>query len=196
MATNHCNASSFTEIQDHHHFPITNRDIWLNELMNNYGEDIVRLAYSYVRDKSAAEDIAQNTFIKCYKYASAFRGDSTIKTWLYRIAINCCKDYLRSSYFKRILPTNIIQNFIQEPSPSTESVYFESDKSNALIQCVFGLPPKYREVIMLHYFENLKIKEIEQILDLKGNTIKTRLRKARTMLKEKIEKEKGGYNFE
>ncbi|WP_141434412.1 sigma-70 family RNA polymerase sigma factor [Bacillus sp. 03113] len=193
MATNYSNASSFTERKDNY-FPITNEEIWLNELMDNYGEDIIRLAYCYVRDKSTAEDIAQNTFIKCYQHASVFRGDSTIKSWLYRIAINCCKDYFRSSYFKRILPTNIIQKFIQEPLPSTESVYFESDKSNALIESVFGLPAKYREVIMLHYFENLKIKEIEQILDIKENTIKTRLRKARTMLKEKIEK--GEYHFE
>lgn len=195
MAADYYNVSSFTEIEEHH-LPITNEEFWLSELMDNYGDDIVRLAYSYVRDQSTAEDIAQNTFIKCYQHISEFRGDSTIKTWIYSIAINCCKDYLRSSYFKRMLPTHIIQHFMREPSPSTESIYFKNDRSNALIECVFALPSKYREVIMLHYYESLKIIEIEQILGIKANTIKTRLRKARTMLKEKIEKERGGFHFE
>ncbi|PLR97569.1 hypothetical protein CVD19_08800 [Bacillus sp. T33-2] len=60
MVTNHCNATSFTETQDNYLIN-TNREIWLNHLMDNHGENIIRLAYSYVSDKSAAEDIAQIT---------------------------------------------------------------------------------------------------------------------------------------
>jgi RNA polymerase sigma-70 factor, ECF subfamily len=194
MASNHCNAVLLDNTDDSTN---NNTEICIDWLMDKYGDDITRLAYSYVRNLSSAEDIAQNTFIKCYQHSSSFRGESSIKTWLYRIAINCCKDYLRSSYFKRISPTHLIQKFIKEPLPSTESVYFESDDSKALRECVFNLPSKYREVIILHYYDDLKIREIEEILELKGNTVKTRLRKARTILKEKLEKDrKGGIYFD
>ncbi|HEY4553132.1 MAG TPA: sigma-70 family RNA polymerase sigma factor [Bacillaceae bacterium] len=190
MITEHCNVGK----ED---YQITaEMEFWLSELMDTYGEDVVWLAYSYVRDKHVAEDIAQNTFIKCYLHASNFRGDSAIKTWLYRITINGCKDYLRSAYFRRIWPTNLIQTFIKEHAPSTESVYMEYDQSDDLIESIYLLPSKYREVIMLYYFEDFKIKEMEQILGIKGNTIKTRLRKARKLLKEKVKIEKGGFPFE
>lgn len=193
MVTNRCNESSMTELHNSY-YTIADKELWLNEIMDTYGDDVIWLAYSYVRDRAIAEDLAQNTFIKCYQNADSFRGESSLKTWIYRIAINCCKDYLRSSYFKRILPTNLIHHFIHESSASPESIYMKKDTSNALIEYVFGLAPKYREVVMLYYFENLKIQEIEDILNIKANTIKTRLRKARAILKENIEK--GGYPFD
>ncbi|MBW8349296.1 sigma-70 family RNA polymerase sigma factor [Bacillus sp. IITD106] len=193
MVTNRCNESSMTELNNSY-YTIADKELWLNEIMDTYGDDVIWLAYSYVRDRAIAEDLAQNTFIKCYQHADSFRGDSSLKTWIYRIAINCCKDYLRSSYFKRMLPTNLIHHFIHESFASPESIYMKKDTSNALIEHVFSLAPKYREVVMLYYFENLKIQEIEDILNIKVNTIKTRLRKARAILKENIEK--GGYPFD
>jgi RNA polymerase sigma-70 factor, ECF subfamily len=174
----------------------TDKEIWLSELMDDYGDVITRLAYSYVRNMATAEDIAQTTFIKCYQHSSTFRGDSSIKTWLYKITINSCKDYLRSSYFKRILPSDLIQKLVRSPVVSTESVYLNNFESNFLVECIFALPYKYREVIVLYYYDDLKIKEMEEILKLNGNTIKTRLRKAKKMLKEQIESKKGAYTVE
>ncbi len=79
----------------------------------------------------------------------------------------------------------------REKISSTESLYFEKNVSSPLIDCVYSLPTKYREVIILYYFEELKIKEMKEILNLKENTIKTRMRKARDILRERLER--GAY---
>ena len=74
----------------------------LEEIMITYGDELTRLAYTYVKDIETAKDVVQSVFLKCYTHLRTFRGDSKLKTWLYRIPINKCKDYLRSSYFKRL----------------------------------------------------------------------------------------------
>ncbi len=124
MPNDYSNQTSLIEL-NHKNMTRTNAEIWLNDLMNEYGQEIIWLAYSYVRDKSTAEDLAQNAFLKCYQKIDTFKNDSSIKSWLYRITINCCKDYLKSSYFRRILPTSMQQILNREKVSSTESLYFE-----------------------------------------------------------------------
>ena len=68
----------------------------LEKIMIEYGNELVRLAFSYVKDAEIAKDIVQNTFVKCYKNLDSFRFDAQIKTWLYRITIKEYKDYLKS----------------------------------------------------------------------------------------------------
>lgn len=71
----------------------------IDELMNLHSRKVYLLAYSYVKDKGLAEDIAQEVFIKCYKSLNHFRGDAQITSWIYRITVNTAKDFLRSKSF-------------------------------------------------------------------------------------------------
>jgi RNA polymerase sigma factor (sigma-70 family) len=74
----------------------------IEEIMVTYGTELTMLAYSYVKDVNTAKNIVQNVFIKCYYNLLKYKGESSLKTWLYRITINQCKDYLRSAYFRKI----------------------------------------------------------------------------------------------
>jgi RNA polymerase sigma factor (sigma-70 family) len=75
--------------------------------MSNYGTQILHLSYSYVRDRQTAEDLTQEIFVKCYEKLHTFNGNSSIETWLYRIAANHCKDYLKSWQFRRVRATGL-----------------------------------------------------------------------------------------
>lgn len=161
----------------------------LEEIMLQHGRDVVNLAYSYVKDRMQAEDIAQDAFIKAYTHIDQFESRSSLKTWLYRITVNCAKDYLRSSMFRRLLPT-------AEPLLSEKSTHYVSTEDKALTamekqeiwQAVFQLPIKYREIIILYYREELATSDISTILSEKEATIRTRLKRARNLLEKKLER--------
>ena len=173
-------------------FKAEKKETLITQLMNDYAQDIIWLIYSYVKDKDIAEDLTQEVFIKAFKKLDGFQGKSSIKTWLYKISINCSKDYLKSAYIKRVIPTSIFRTFVNHTTPSTETVYMKYNESAFITKTVLKLPLKYREVIMLHYFEELSISEIEKMIHVNANTIKTRLRKAKQLLKEALENEEGG----
>src|SRR3712207_8283400 len=75
----------------------------IEELMNLYGNDILRISYMYLKDKSMAEDAFQEVFVKVYKNFHKISDVENIKSWLISIAINTCRDMLRTSWFKRII---------------------------------------------------------------------------------------------
>ena len=76
----------------------------LESMMRTYGNDVLRTAYMYVKDIHTAEDIFQEVFIKADRNKESFRGESSVKTWLIRITVNACKDYLKSAYNRRVTP--------------------------------------------------------------------------------------------
>ena len=76
----------------------------LRELIDDYAERIKRLAYTYVKNWAVADDITQDVFISCFKNIVHFRGDSSYKTWLFKITVNRCKDYLKSKWFRSMIP--------------------------------------------------------------------------------------------
>ncbi len=159
------------------------KDYILENLMIEYGNELVRLAYSYVNDTEVAKDMVQNTFIKCYKNLDTFRHESKIKTWLYRITINECKDYLRSWNFRMVQVKSFINETTRSILPSTEKSVVDKYNSEEIKENIFSLPKMYREVIYLYYYESLKTEEIASVLDISVNTVKTRLSRARQKLK-------------
>lgn len=164
------------------------KDFLLEKVMIEYGNELVRLAFSYVKDSETAKDLVQNTFIKCYKNLDSFRFDSQIKTWLYRITINECKDYLKSWHYKMVQVKSFIQETAKSIYPSTEKTVIDKYHNEEIKDTIFSLPKVYREVVYLYYYESLKTEEIADILDIPVNTVKTRLRRAKqrleTMIKE------------
>ena len=79
----------------------------LESMMCTYGNDVLRTAYMYVKNIHTAEDIFQEVFIKADRNKESFRGESSVKTWLIRITVNACKDYLKSAYNRRVTPLPI-----------------------------------------------------------------------------------------
>lgn len=156
----------------------------LNSIMIEYGDELVRLAYTYVKNTETAKDLVQNTFIKCYEHMETFRYEASLRTWLYRITINECKDYLKSWHYKKVQ----LSSFFQDKTllPSVEKSVLENESNLELKHLVFSLPKEYREVIYLYYYHSMKIDEISEVTNLSSNTIKTRLRRAKEKLKLKL----------
>jgi RNA polymerase sigma factor (sigma-70 family) len=151
----------------------------IEELIDRHGTEIKRLAYLYVKDVSLAEDILQEVFISCYKNLDKFNGKSTYKTWLIRITINKSKDVLRKWSFRNLIFKPTIHIYTEE---SPEIKVLENYQNRVLIKNVMDLPIKFREVILLYYYEELSLEEISEITGSKINTIKTRLHRARKSL--------------
>ena len=157
----------------------------INRLIRDYERDLLRLCCVYLRDISLAEDAVQETFIKAYKGLHTFRGESGEKTWLYRIAINACKDMRRGSWF-RVVSREVNLDELQIPARGPE------DARSALAEEIMRLPRKYREVIVLYYYEDMKLAEIAKAIGVSAMTVSRRIDKARNLLKDLL---KGG-NFD
>ncbi|TLS38348.1 sigma-70 family RNA polymerase sigma factor [Pseudalkalibacillus caeni] len=165
--------------------------LFLEELLENYGEAIVRLAYTYVKDWGKAEDITQEVFLTCYLKLDTYRGEASLKNWIYRIAINRCHDTLRSWSFRNIFVTNVINKFMRSEEASPEFSIVQKEEYRKLRQEILDLPLKYREPFILFYHEELSVKEIGGLLELKISTVKSRLFRARQLLEAKLGPERG-----
>lgn len=147
---------------------------------------VYRLCYWLVKDKTAAEDICQDVFLKAYKHLDSFRGDSKLETWLYRIAVNEAKRYVRSWTFRHLL-------YFAQPksgeSTDIESQVIKKDGEAKVGKHVDALPFKYRQVIILHYYEELEAEDIASILGITQGAVYTRLHRARQRLKTFMQKE-------
>lgn len=163
------------------------KDELLEWLMQEYGQSMTRLAFTYTKQKQSAEDIAQEAFIKCYRSLDEFRHESSYKTWLYRITVNLCKDKIKSWPFRNIIFTDILPTKTKY-SETPESHFINVEENRLISEQIYELPIKYREIIFLYYYEELSYNDISVLLNLKHSTIKSRLHKARALLKEKIER--------
>ncbi|GKU82199.1 sigma-70 family RNA polymerase sigma factor [Niallia sp. NCCP-28] len=157
-------------------------DAVFGEIVEKYGQDMLQLTFSYVNNKALAEDLTQDIFVKCYKSLHTYKRNSSLKTWLWRIAINHCKDYLKSWYNKNVVEMQN-EGSLTSNGEMVEDVIIQREEEERLVSFVMKLPVKYREVIYLYYFEELTIKEISLIIHVNENTIKTRMKKAKALLK-------------
>jgi len=158
------------------------KDYILEKMMIDYGNELVRLAFSYVKDVEIAKDMVQNSFIKCYKNMESFQYDAHIKTWLYRITINECKDYLKSWNYKMVQVKSFIHETAKSIIPSTEKTVIDKYNNEKIKDTIFSLPKIYREVVYLYYYNSLTTEEIAKVLGISVNTVKTRLRRAKQRL--------------
>ncbi len=156
----------------------------MERIVDEYGNRLFRMCYLYLKDIQLAEDAVQDTFIKIYRNYNQFQGGSNEKTWIMRIAINVCKDYLRSSWRKRVTPVESLADILAPEEPIAE------DK--LLLDEVLKLKPKYKEVLLLFYYQDIKISDIAQILQIPESTVSVRLKRAREQLKKNLE----GWDFD
>ncbi len=155
------------------------------EVMQDHTDYLLRLAILYVKDWSAAEDIVQDVFLKYYQNYEQFEERSSLKTYLSKMTINKSKDHLKSWRYRKQILTN---KFTNQPKVERNQ-FIEQEERLELADAVLQLPLKYREVIIHYYFEELSVLEVALILTISDNTVKTRLRKARALLKNQLKQD-------
>ena len=146
------------------------------QTVEKYSDTITKICLVRLQNWTNAEDCYQNTFITLYQKAPDFRDEKHLESWLIRVAINKCNDYIRSN--KKTIPLENVQNL---------AFSIDEDKSD-LTFALCKLEPKYRDVIYLHYYEDYKLEDISDILNIKLNTVKSLLKRG----KEKLKKIYGG----
>ena len=154
------------------------KDRLLTEAMDEYGHYMVRLAYSFVKERTKAEDIVQDVFLRYYINLEKFEGRASVKTFLYRITVNECHNHFRSWAHRKIELTNKLSPLLPNKG-SAEETALASERSSDVAGVVGKLPLKYREGLWLHYYAELSVKEISEVLKVSGNTVKTRLSRGR-----------------
>jgi len=173
---------------------LEDRDAWLEFIMDEYGERLTKLAYNYVKDWRLAEDIVQDVFIACYKKYEKIDEIISFKSWIFRLTINKSKDVLKSSAFRKVVINSSLFTLFSSKELSPEKNLLKRNEEEFLSLSVLSLPVKYREIIILYYYEECSIEEIKGILGVNPNTIKTRLSRARVRLKKMMER--WGYDGE
>ena len=137
----------------------------LETLMRTFGNDVLRTAYMYVKDIHTAEDIFQDVFLKANNSLHTFQGNSSVKTWLIRITINTCKDYLKSAYHRHTVP---MDEFVED-NISTEDDFSKVERQEtqqSVKEAVMELPEHYKDVIMCVYYQEMTMDQASQMLSL------------------------------
>ncbi len=174
-----------------------------NELVEAYGDRIYRLVFRILGRRAEAEDMAQEVFVQVFKAIDQFRGESKLGTWIYRIAINLCKN--RSKYLsRRHDESQDAYDAVAEhealrqdprctpgdagrPDQMVEGLQVE----RIIRRCIRALEPDFREALILRDIENLAYEEICEITGLPEGTVKSRIHRARVLLKQRVEEELG-----
>lgn len=159
------------------------REQALVRLMQIYGDSVKRMCCVYLHDLPSAEDAAQETFIKAFEHmepllAGEIRSE---KAWLMRIAVNTCKDMLRSSWLRHIDRRKTIEELPLSVTPANE-------ERMALTQAVMALPPKLKDIVLLHYYQGLNLRTCAQILGISAPTATRHLAQAQKKLQKELER--------
>ena len=146
----------------------------MERLITEYGDALFRMCYLYLKDYHLAEDAAQETFIKAMKHYDSFQRKSSEKTWLTRIAINCCKNIMRMNWF-RIGCGQLGENVRDSETDFIERVL----ERNSITRAIQSLEVYDRELIILYYYQELSMKEIAQMIGQSENVTIQRVNRAR-----------------
>lgn len=183
----------------------------MEELMRQYGNDVLRMAYLYVKDIQIAEDMFQEVFLKVYEKLPSFEGRSDIKTWILRITMNTCKDFLKSAYHTRVVPMQEMMERAHGGEASGGTGHIREEKgyrpigvenrdgteayekieqeetAQTVREAVGKLPEHYRDVVLCVYFQDMSMEAAASTLGIEVGTVKSRLARAREKLKKMLE---------
>ena len=152
----------------------------LTLLIRRYEKDLLRICYVYLHDADLARDAVQDTFLKAWTHLDSLREEEKEKSWLARIAVNVCRDYLRSSWTRHI-------NRYVRPEDLQAAAEQPDGTRAALTAAVMNLPRKYMEAVTLRYVQGYDIREAAGILGITPSAVSRRCRKACVLLKSELE---------
>ena len=158
-------------------------ELTAEELIDRYGDMVYRLAVSQAMNRTDADDIFQEVFVRLVRHVKDLQDMEHAKAWLIRVTINCTKKHFGQYWNKNVFPIEET-----EEVPKREEGFEQAEKKidNPVMQAVSKLPPKYRGCVHLFYFEELSVKEIAEMTDQTESTVKSQLHRARKMLKEML----------
>jgi len=148
----------------------------VNETLDRYASMVYRLAFTRTKNCFDADDVLQEVFMRYIRSTPDFRDEEHRKAWLIRTTINCSKTLLTSAWFRKTVP---MEDTLCTHMKEHSEVYY----------AVMELPAQYRTVIHLFYYEDYAVADIAVLLGCKQGTVKTRLHRARNMLREKLKGE-------
>lgn len=159
-----------------------------DELIKRYHDKIYGLAYRMLGNVQDADDTTQESFLEAYKSLKSFQHRSKFSTWLYRVAINTCQQFIRKKQSRRRAIAGFEEKVKQTAvSPKTPDYLALEKERNQLIQSVIGqLPEKQKTVVVLFYMQHLKYREIAELLDCSEGTVASRLNTALKNLRPKL----------
>lgn len=154
----------------------------LENYFKTYYAQCYRVAFAQMKTKADAEDVAQEVFFRLLKYRPGFHSQDHEKAWMIRTTLNLCRDILKSRWSSTIK----LEELSLEDKKSYNNPYVKEDGT---LWELLELPLTYRICLYLFYYEDYSVKEIAEILEVPENTIKTRLRRGRELLKKKLQEE-------
>lgn len=158
---------------------ILSSENFITDAVNEYSDTIYRIAYNITQNREDAFDVCQEVFVRLIHNRHKIKNDQHLKSWLIRTAVNCSKSNCTQAYKRHSVGFEEVK----------ESEYTLETGAETLLDTIAKLPEKYRTVIHLHYYNDLKIEEIAKILSITKSGVKTRLTRGRKLLKQLIEKE-------
>ena len=156
-----------------------------SELVRLHAQGVLNVIYRMCGDVQLAEDAAQETFIRAWQNLSSYRPQTSLRNWLYRIAVNAGTDMLRKE--KRIVPDAIEDLHLSDGQPGLESLLLQQERTVSVQKAILSLPDASRAVLVLREYEGLSYQEISSTLDIPLGSVMSRLSYARSLLKEKLE---------
>lgn len=144
--------------------------------VEQYADLIRRICFLHLKNRSDTEDISQNVLLKYLLYSGAFESEEHEKAWFIRVTVNACKDWMKNLIRHPTAPLDVL----------SEEAIAVSDEQGEVLHTVLSLPPKYKDVVYLFYYEGYSAVEIAKIFGKKENTIYSLLSRGRTLLKEEL----------
>ena len=148
---------------------------------------IWRICWHYTGNRESAEDCGQETMIRIWRSLDNYRGDCALESWVYRIAANCCMDYLRKKKRDKSVSMEPMQEQgfdPADPSPGTEEQVVAADEQKRLREAITLLPEDQREALIMTQLEKVPYEEAAKLLGVSEGTIKSRVNRAKARLKE------------
>ena len=155
-----------------------------SEIMDMYTEPLIRIAYYYTKNLQTAEDIVQEVFIKFHQTSHRYHEQGEMSAYLSRCTINRSKDYLKSWHARKL---HFQQRWLQPTKENLLQDLVKADEQSLVATAIMQLPIKYREVLVYYYFEEMSITQIAILLQLPDSTVKTRMRRAKELMKQKLD---------
>jgi RNA polymerase sigma-70 factor (ECF subfamily) len=154
-------------------------------IVKNFQNTVYAIVLSQVRNPNVANEIAQDTFVKAYKYLKTFKGSSSFKTWLIRIALNNVKTHFSSKLYKQSLKSESFLTTAHEQKLANDNQYTDELLEKIGFE-VSQLKDKSKEILILKFFEGLSYQEISELLDIPIGTVSSRINTALLALKAKL----------
>lgn len=178
------------------------------ELAETYSSKIYQLAFRYLRNKEDAEEVTQDVLFKVYRKVDAFRGDAALSSWIYRITFNAAMSRLRTARYQRTQDEErqTVQNAdgdrVSSPRPETADWTNMADEEmlraqlrSRVTRAILGLPAIYRAPVMLRDIQGLSTEEASAVLNVKDQTLKSRLHRGRLILRKQLADFAGGLSM-